>query len=79
MNEPSHRLRQRTEEQSTVEQGIQRQQGQTAREFASVEELIRHDAGLTPVPEAVADRLKQSMVRELSPKPTTWWRRLLGG
>ncbi|MBC8001398.1 MAG: hypothetical protein H7X97_02310 [Opitutaceae bacterium] len=79
MNEPSHRLRQRTEEQSTAEQVSQHQQSQAAREFASVEELIRHDAGRTPVPEAVADRLKQSMVREPSSKPTRWWRRLLGG
>lgn len=79
MNEPSHRLRQRTEEKSAVNQVTQHQRSQVAREFSSVEELIRHDSGQTAVPEAVEDRLKQTLAQESVPKPAPWWRRLLGG
>ena len=78
MNEPSHRLRQRTEEQSTVEQGIQRQQGQAAREFASVEELIRHDAASTDVPSALTTRIQSAVTNEPARPAESWWRRWLG-
>jgi len=48
-----------------------------AREFASPEELLRHDASQTTVPPAVADRLAQSLRSE--PKPEqSWWRRMFG-
>lgn len=47
-------------------------------EFESAEAAIRQDASNTRVPEAVEERLSQS-VRE-SPKPRrSWWRRLRGG
>jgi len=47
-----------------------------AREFASAEELLRHDASQTIVPPAIAERLSQSIQNE--PKPAqSWWRRLL--
>ena len=47
-----------------------------AREFASAEELLRHDARQTTVPPAVAERLSQSIQNE--PKPErSWWRRLM--
>lgn len=50
----------------------------TAREFATTEELLRHDAAQTLVPPAVADRLAQSLRNE--PKPErSWWRRMFGG
>jgi hypothetical protein len=49
----------------------------TAREFATPEELLRHDASQTEVPPAVATRLNESIQRE--PKPArSWWRRLTG-
>lgn len=49
-----------------------------AREFATAEELLRHDAGQTQVPPAVAKRLDESIQRE--PKPAKpWWKRLTGG
>lgn len=49
-----------------------------AREFATAEELLRHDAGQTQVPPAVAKRLDESIQRE--PKPARpWWKRLTGG
>lgn len=49
----------------------------TAREFAAVEELLRHDASQTAVPSRVAERLGRSI--EKLPKPgRSWWRRWLG-
>ena len=49
----------------------------SAREFASAEELLRHDASQTTVPPAIAERLSQSLRNE--PKPErSWWRRLMG-
>ena len=48
----------------------------SAREFASAEELLRHDAGQTTVPPAIAERLSQSIQKEPKPAPS-WWRRLL--
>jgi hypothetical protein len=49
-----------------------------AREFASAEELLRHDASQTTVPPAIAERLSQSIQNE--PKPErSWWKRLLHG
>jgi hypothetical protein len=52
---------------------------QTAtREFATAEELLRHDAAQTKVPPSVAKRLGKS-VSQL-PSPTqSWWRRFFGG
>ncbi len=51
---------------------------QAAMEFATAEEMLRHDAGQTQVPPAVAERLQQSVERE--PKPArSWWQRLFGG
>lgn len=54
------------------------QSRQTAvREFASVEELLRHDAKQTSVPPAIAQRLNRSLQNEPCP-PRSWWRRWLG-
>jgi len=46
-------------------------------EFATPEELLRHDAAQTEVPPTVAKRLDESLQNE--PKPTrSLWRRLTG-
>jgi hypothetical protein len=46
-------------------------------EFATPEELLRHDAVHTVVPPTIAHRLKESIGG--TPSPTrSWWRRLLG-
>jgi hypothetical protein len=60
-------------------QTSQTQSHQTeVREFQTAEELLRYDAGQTPVPPAVARRLDESIQRE--PKAARpWWRRLTGG
>ena len=49
----------------------------TAREFGSVEELMRHDAGQTAVPPAIAERLAQS-IQKIPPPERSWWQRVLG-
>jgi len=50
-------------------------QQQSAREFASVEELIREDARQTLVPPGIAQRLRKSSA-ELPQPARPWWRRL---
>jgi hypothetical protein len=68
--------RQQVEEQHTAHTHQETQQ-QAAREFTSVEEMLRHDALHTPVPPAIAHRLQES-VGQLPVKPRSWWRRLFG-
>ena len=53
------------------------QTGETAREFATAEELLRHDALRTPVPPAIAHRLKESL-GPLPPPSSPWWRKFFG-
>jgi len=67
---------QRTEEQQHVS-AEQRSEQQTAHEFASVDEMLRHDAQNTPVPPAIARRLQESVGPV--PRPSQpWWRRWFG-
>lgn len=69
MDPRSSKLQQK---QETAEQMGQKP---ATREFASVEEMLRHDAARTEPPEAIANRLADSISRE--PKPgRAWWRRL---
>ena len=49
---------------------------QSTREFGTVEELLRHDALHTPVPPAVAYRLRDSIERTSRRRTGPWWRRL---
>jgi hypothetical protein len=63
------------EQQLTV--GQQQAQSTGFLEFATPEEMIRHDALHTPVPPAVAHRLQESIERLPAP-PRSWWRRLFG-
>jgi hypothetical protein len=52
--------------------------GQTvALEFGSPEDMLRHDAAQTEVPDRVAERLRQSIQQE-PPRPRSWWQRLFG-
>jgi hypothetical protein len=64
------------EEQQTAAK--QEKQQQKPLEFATPEDMLRHDAQQTPVPPGIARRLEQST----QPAPATgrsWWQRLLGG
>ena len=73
MTQHSSKLNQQQKEELTSHG----QQSQQAREFATPEELLRFDAGQTPVPPAVEARLRQSLATEPAPK-RNWWRRLFG-
>jgi hypothetical protein len=56
----------------------QQQAHQTpAREFGTVEEMLRHDVLHTPVPPNVAIRLQKS-IGPAAASPA-WWRRFFGG
>lgn len=69
--------RQQTESESQLTSEGQTQ-SETAREFATVDEMLRHDAQYTPVPPEVEDRLQQSVEQE-GLRPAPWWRRLFPG
>jgi hypothetical protein len=49
-------------------------QTQSAREFATPEEILRCDAGQTVVPPQVLERLRDSLAREPQPQ-RPWWKR----
>ena len=70
------KLTTRAETREEQQQLSQEQTGQV-REFATVEDLLRHDALHTPVPPRVEWRLQQAISQE--PRPARpWWRRLFG-
>jgi hypothetical protein len=52
-------------------------QQDSVREFATVEEMLRHDALHTPVPPAIEHRLQEA-IGQLPAPPRSWWRRLFG-
>lgn len=50
-------------------------QGKGEREFATVEEMLRHDIEQTVPPPELAQRVNESIARE--PKPAgIWWKKL---
>jgi hypothetical protein len=66
-----------TSRQSEQEQQLSHHQTQeqSVTEFATVEEMLRHDALHTPVPPSIAHRLQES----IGPAPArSWWRRFFG-
>jgi hypothetical protein len=62
-----------TGQQQFQHQASARQQ-EVMREFASAEEMLRHDAMHTPVPPSVASRLRESLAQLPAP-PRSWWQR----
>ena len=67
-----HESKHRSQEQLAETKSSQ----SSAREFATAEELLRHDAGLTAVPPAIAERLARS-VQQLPRRAPSWWQRWL--
>ena len=67
------------QEQEQIIAGQQQTQSSSAREFASVEEMLRHDALHTPVPPTIAHRLEESIGQSSPPPGRAWWRRFFGG
>ena len=74
---PQKRLN--SQQKAEEEQVAASRQETEAREFGSVEEMLRHDALHTPVPPTIAYRLEQSITQEAPPPRPAWWRRFLGG
>ncbi len=67
------------QEQEQLAAAQQQAQSSSPQEFASVEEMLRHDALHTPVPPNIEHRLADS-VSQLPPPPARgWWRRFFGG
>ena len=60
----------------SLEQHLSHSRQSTARDFATAEELLRHDAAQTEVPPVIAERLTQSIAK-LPGKPQSWWQRWL--
>jgi hypothetical protein len=65
---------------SSQEQQVSETQSRqtTAREFASVEELIRFDARQIIVPRAIAQRLQRSAAQINPASSRPWWKNLFG-
>ncbi len=74
-----HELKSQQQKQETEQQAAQQaSHTQAELEFASVEELLRHDARQNLVPPQVSDRLEQSLKDTPIPPPLPWWKRILG-
>ncbi len=71
---PSSRLQQQQQQQETSTEGGQQQAGI---EFATAEEVLRHDRASVLPPATIESRLQQSIAAE-PPPPKPWWRRWLG-
>jgi hypothetical protein len=65
-------------EQQEPNAARQQTQSPAALEFATAEELLRHDAKQTTVPAEIARRLQKS-AGELPKPKAAWWKRWLGG
>ncbi len=51
---------------------------EAVRDFATPEEMLRHDALHTPVPPKLAERLRDSIGSVPAAPRQSWWRKLLG-
>jgi len=74
-----NRLTTSSQAQETTLSGQETQQQQGPLEFASAEEMLRHDALHTPVPPAIAHRLQESIGRTAPPSSSSWWRKFFRG
>ena len=70
MNPKPAKLQQQQKQESLEETASQ----QTARQFASPEEMLRHDAARTEVPPALARRVAESVAKEPR-RARSWWQR----
>ena len=66
-------------EQEQLAAGQQQIRSSAPQEFASVEDMLRHDALHTPVPPTIAHRLEESVKQLPPPASRAWWRRFFGG
>ena len=66
-------------EQEQLAAAQQLTQSSSPQEFASVEEMLRHDALHMPVPPTIAHRLEESISQLPPPAGRAWWHRFFGG
>ena len=66
------------QEEAQQAQAQVHQESENAREFATVEDLLRHDAAQTQVPAGIERRLAESTKDQVAP-PRPWWRRFIEG
>ena len=78
MNNDFSKLRLKQEHIEETASLQQTQQKHEAREFASVEEIIRTDREQVEVPTAVVERLNESLSKEPIPQKKSWWKRFIG-
>jgi hypothetical protein len=69
MNNDFSKLRQTQKQESVVEQ--KQHHHSEAKEFSSVEEMLREDSAQTAVPSTIAVKLNESIAK--APKPKSWW------
>jgi hypothetical protein len=72
------KLNSQEQEQAQQQASAEETQQSSAQEFATPEDLLRHDALHTPVPPTIAHRLAES-IGKAPARPQSWWRRLFGG
>jgi hypothetical protein len=72
------KLNSQQQEEAQRQASAEQNQQAAAQEFATPEDLLRHDALHTPVPPTIAHRLAESIGKEPA-RPQSWWRRLFGG
>jgi hypothetical protein len=77
MNQRS-KLNSQGQEQEQQHVPLQQAQKASGTEFATPEEMLRHDALHTPVPPTIAHRLRESIGKP-APRVQSWWRRWFGG
>jgi len=72
-----HKLTSEQKEAQQAQTAEQQTQASAGHEFATAEEMLRHDAIHIPVPPAIAHRLRDSIAQLPAPQ-RPWWRRLFG-
>jgi hypothetical protein len=80
MDPQSSQLQHRQAEETTQNTSAQQHLAgeQAAREFGSVEDMLRHDARQNPPPPRLEERVAESAAN-LAPPARSWWRKLLSG
>jgi peptidyl-tRNA hydrolase len=76
--DPNSRLRHEHREAAVSKNSQDARTQAAALEFATPEELIRHDRGRTDVPPAVATRLAESVASDPPQADRPWWKRWMG-
>jgi hypothetical protein len=71
-----HQLSSSQQKQESAREQEHQVRSSSAKEFGSVEDMLRFDAAQTTVPDRVGQRLQDSLSRIEPPK--VWWRRWLG-